>query len=163
MKKILVCFLFVPLFSVSQTMSPSVLGCSGDSYSNNTIIIDFTIGEIVIETLQPATTPLPLFYNIFTQGFHQEILKISPTTINNYTSISKVYPNPTTSIVNVELEKNISADVLVYDVNGKLIISDFIYNSNFKSIDFSLLNQGNYFLHILSNYNKTIYQINKTR
>ena len=94
---------------------------------------------------------------------HQEILKISPTTINNYTSISKVYPNPTTSIVNVELEKNISADVLVYDVNGKLIISDFIYNSNFKSIDFSLLNQGNYFLHILSNYNKTIYQINKTR
>jgi hypothetical protein len=155
MKKLLLILLCLPMFGFGQITSPSVISSSGNSYSNGNIIMDYTLGEIVVETHTNGST-------ILTQGFHQEVLEIT-TKIVNIDIKTKVYPNPTTSILIVELEKNVNADIMVYDINGKLVIKDRLNNEQKKQLDFSFLKQGNYLLHINIADKQSVYQINKTK
>ena len=161
MKKLLLILLCLPMIGFGQMATPSVLASSGDSYSSGNVIMDFTLGEIVVETFQPTMAPLPL-YNILTQGFHQGILKVT-TSVENIDIKTKVYPNPTTNFLIVELEKNVKADILVYDINGKLVIKNKLNDENQKQFDFSFLKQGNYFLHINIADKQSVYQINKSK
>jgi hypothetical protein len=162
MRKLLLLLLCLPFIGFGQMATPSVLASSGDSYSNGGVIMDFTLGEIVVETFQPTMTPMPLTYNILTQGFHQGTLKVT-TSVENITIKTKVYPNPTTQYLIIELEKSVSADLSVYDINGKLVLKDKLIDQARKELDFSFLKQGNYFLHINISDKKSIYQINKTK
>jgi hypothetical protein len=155
MKKLLLILLCLPFIGFGQITSPSVISSSGNSYSNGNIIMDYTLGEIVVETHTNGST-------ILTQGFHQEVLEIT-TKIVNIDIKTKVYPNPTTSILIVELEKNVNADIMVYDINGKLVIKDRLNNEQKKQLDFSFLKQGNYLLHINIADKQSVYQINKTK
>ena len=141
MKKLLLILLCLPMIGFGQMATPSVVSNAGQTFSNGNIIIDFTIGEVVIETFQPTITPLPLVYNILTQGFHQDKLNIQ-TIVENIKIKTKVYPNPTSNILVVELEKNITADLLVYDINGKIVLSDNLLDQNQKQLDFSFLKQA---------------------
>ena len=162
MKKLLLIFLCLPLIGFGQITSPSVISSSGNSYNNGGINMDYTLGEIVVETFQPTVTPLPLTYTILTQGFHQGILKVT-TSVENIDIKTKVYPNPTTNFIIIELEKNVNADILVYDINGKLVLKDKLNDENQKQLDFSFLNQGNYLLHINIADKQSVYQINKSK
>ena len=155
MKKLLLILLCLPMIGFGQVTSPSVVSSSGDSYSNGNIIMDYTLGEIVVETHTNSTT-------ILTQGFHQGILKVN-TSVENIDIKTKIYPNPTTNFIIIELEKNVNADILVYDINGKIVINDKLINEQKKQLDFSFLTQGNYFLHINIADNKSVYQINKSK
>jgi hypothetical protein len=155
MKKGLLILLCLPILGFGQVTSPSVVSSSGDSYSNGNVIMDYTLGEIVVETHTNSTT-------ILTQGFHQEILKIT-TEVVNIDIKTKVYPNPTTNFLIVELEKNVNADILVYDINGKIVIKDRLNNEQQKQLDFSFLKQGNYLLHINIADKQSVYQINKSK
>ena len=155
MKKLLVILLCLPILGFGQVTSPSVVSSSGDSYSNGSVIMDYTLGEIVVETHTNSTT-------ILTQGFHQEILSITTEVVNIYIK-TKVYPNPTTNFLIVELEKNVNADILVYDINGKLVIKDRLNDEQQKQLDFGFLKQGNYLLHINIADKKSVYQINKSK
>ena len=76
---------------------------------------------------------------------------------------TKVYPNPATNFLIIELEKNVNAELLVYDVNGKIVIKDKLNNEQQKQLDFSFLGQGNYLLHINIADNQSVYQINKSK
>ena len=162
MRKQLLLLLCLPFFSFGQITSPSVISSSGNSYNNGGINMDYTLGEIVVETFQPTVTPLPLTYTILTQGFHQGILKVT-TSVENIDIKTKVYPNPTTNFIIIELEKNVNADILVYDINGKLVLKDKLNDENQKQFDFSFLKQGNYFLHINIADKQSVYQINKSK
>ena len=162
MRKQLLLLLCLPFFGFGQITSPSVISSSGNSYNNGGINMDYTLGEIVVETFQPTVTPLPLTYTILTQGFHQGILKVT-TSVENIDIKTKVYPNPTTNFIIIELEKNVNADILVYDINGKLVLKDKLNDENQKQLDFSFLNQGNYLLHINIADKQSVYQINKTK
>ena len=162
MKKLLLILLCLPFIGFGQITSPSVISSSGNSYNNGGINMDYTLGEIVVETFQPTVTPLPLTYTILTQGFHQGILKVT-TSVENIDIKTKVYPNPTTNFIIIELEKNVNADILVYDINGKLVLKDKLNDENQKQLDFSFLNQGNYLLHINIADKQSVYQINKTK
>ena len=124
--------------------------------------MDYTLGEIVVETFQPTVTPLPLTYTILTQGFHQGILKVT-TSVENIAIETKVYPNPTTQYLIIELEKSVDADLLVYDINGRLVLQDKLIDQSRKELDFSFLKQGNYLLHINISDKQSIYQINKSK
>jgi len=143
------------MIGFGQVATPSVVSSSGDSYSNGGVIMDYTLGEIVVETHINSTT-------ILTQGFHQGILKVS-TNVENIDIKTKIYPNPTTNFIIIELEKNVNADILVYDINGKIVIKDRLNNEQQKQLDFSFLNQGNYLLHINIADKKSVYQINKSK
>jgi hypothetical protein len=157
MKKLLLILLCLPILGFGQApiLTPSVVSSSGGSYSNGNIIMDYTLGEIVVETHTNSTT-------ILTQGFHQGILKVN-TSVENIDIKTKVYPNPTTNFLIVELEKNVNADIMVYDINGKIVIKDRLNNEQQKQLDFGFLKQGNYLLHINIADKKSVYQINKSK
>ena len=138
-----------------QVTSPSVVSSSGDSYSNGNVIMDYTLGEIVVETHTNSST-------VLTQGFHQGDLKVH-TGIVNIDIQTKVYPNPTTNFLIIELEENVNADILVYDINGKIVIKDRLNNEQQKQLDFGFLKQGNYLLHINIADKQSVYQINKSK
>ena len=155
MKKLLLLLLCVPLIGFGQITSPSVISSSGNSYNNGGVNMDYTLGEIVVETQTNTTT-------ILTQGFHQGVLKVN-TSVENIDIKTKVYPNPTTNFIIIELEKNVNADILVYDINGKLVLKDKLNDENQKQFDFSFLKQGNYLLHINIADKQSVYQINKSK
>ena len=75
MRYFLFLLLCLPMIGFGQVTSPSVVSSSGDSYSNGNIIMDYTLGEIVVEAYGSPTT-------ILTQGFHQEILRITTEVVN---------------------------------------------------------------------------------
>ena len=162
MKKLLLVLLALPFIGFGQITSPSVISSSGNSYNNGGVNMDYTLGEIVVETFQPTVTPLPLTYTILTQGFHQGILKVT-TSVENIAIETKVYPNPTTQYLIIELEKSVDADLLVYDINGRLVLQDKLIDQSRKELDFSFLKQGNYLLHINISDKQSIYQINKSK
>jgi len=143
------------MFGFGQVTTPSVVSSSGDSYSNGNIIMDYTLGEIAIETYTNGST-------ILTQGFHQEILKIT-IQVEDISIKTKIYPNPTTDLLIIELEKNVIADILVYDINGKIVVKDKFNDEKQKQLDFSFLTQGNYLLHINIADKQSVYQINKSK
>jgi hypothetical protein len=155
MKKLLLILFCLPFIGFGQITSPSVISSSGNSYNNGGVNMDYTLGEIVVETYTNSNT-------ILTQGFHQGILKVT-TSVENIDIKTKVYPNPTTNFIIIELEKNVNADILVYDINGKLVIKDKLNDENQKQFDFSFLKQGNYFLHINIADKQSVYQINKSK
>jgi hypothetical protein len=155
MKKLLLLLLCLPFIGFGQVTSPSVVSISGDSYSNGSVIMDYTLGEIVIETHANSST-------VLTQGFHQGDLNVN-TGVVNIDIKTKVYPNPTTNFLIVELEKNVNADILVYDINGKIVIKGRLNNEQQKQLDFGFLKQGNYLLHINIADKQSVYQINKSK
>ena len=155
MKKLLLILLCLPMIGFGQVATPSVVSSSGDSYSNGGVIMDYTLGEIVIETFSNSA-------NILTQGFHQGDLKIT-TAVVNLDIKTKIYPNPTTNFIIIELEKNVNAELLVYDINGKIVIKDKLRDEQKKQLDFSFLAQVNYLLHINIADKKSVYQINKSK
>ena len=155
MKKLLLILFCLPMIGFGQILSPSVVSSSGASYSNGGVIMDFTLGEIVIETFSNNA-------NILTQGFHQGIIKIV-LSVSDIDIKTKIYPNPTTNFIIIELEKNVNAELLVYDINGKIVIKDKLNEEQKKQLDFSFLNQGNYLLHINIADKQSVYQINKSK
>ena len=154
MRSILFLFLCFPIFIFGQVTTPTVITNSGGTFSNSSIIMDFSIGELAVQTLQNN--------EILTQGFHQGDLEVT-TAIFNLGIKTKIYPNPTTNFIIVELEKNVNADILVYDINGKIVIEDKLNDENQKQLDFSFLKQGNYLLNINIADKQSVYQINKSK
>lgn len=57
-----------------------------------------------------------------------------------------VYPNPTTSIVTIELPRTLSEPILIYDISGKLVKTVDEKGVYFKA-DLSNLEQGVYLMH----------------
>ena len=155
MRKQLLLLLCLPFIGFGQITSPSVISSSGNSYNNGGVNMDYTLGEIVVETQTNSTT-------ILTQGFHQGVLNVN-TSVVNIDIKTKVYPNPTTNFIIIELEKNVNAELLVYDINGKLVIKDKLNDERQKQLDFSFLKQGNYILYINISDKQSVYQINKSK
>ena len=152
MRRIFFLFFCFPIFTFGQVTTPSSITNSGGTFSNNSVIMGFSIGELVVQTLQNN--------EILTQGFHQGDLKIT-TTFVNLDVKTNIYPNPTTNFIIIEFQKNVKADILVYDINGKAVIKDKLNDENQKQLDFSFLKQGNYLLHINMSDKQSVYQINK--
>ena len=84
-KCLFVVFSFSCFFSFAQSNNQQVISSIGTSYSNNEYIMEFTLGETVISTIENG--------NILTQGFHQTTLKI--ISVFELLDINlKLYPNP---------------------------------------------------------------------
>lgn len=90
-------------------------------------------------------------YNGSTCNYANNILPVEVFNMINNASL-KVYPNPVliNDNLNVEFALNISAKINVYNVTGKLILSDIMENHKSKSVNVSNLTNGIYFLKIES-------------
>jgi hypothetical protein len=129
------------LFSLFATLSVSaqeVVSTQGDSYSNASGSVDFTIGEVVINTGTDGTSDL-------TQGFHQTnwnflgVEDFAP----NYEAI--IFPNPTEDVLNIRTSTFENVTYTLYDAMGKLVLQD-VLSTEQTPIQVSQLAPGAYSL-----------------
>ena len=129
------------LFSLFATISVSaqeVVSTQGGSYSNASANIDFTIGEVIINTETDGT-------NSLTQGFHQTnwnflgVENFAP----NFEAI--VFPNPTSDVLNIRTSSFQNVTYTLYDAQGKLVMQN-ILSAEQTPIQVSQLAPGSYSL-----------------
>jgi hypothetical protein len=131
----------IMLFSLFASISVSaqeVVSTQGDSYSNASANIDFTIGEVIIDTGTDGT-------NDITQGFHQ--------TNWNFVGLedfapdyeATIFPNPTSEVLNIRTSTFENVTYTLYDAQGKLVMQD-ILSAEQTPIQVSQLAPGSYSL-----------------
>ena len=129
------------LFSLFATLTVSaqeVVATQGDSYSNASANIDFTIGEVIIDTGTDGTIDL-------TQGFHQTNWNFIGVEDHapNYEAI--IYPNPTEDVLNIRTSLFENVTYTLYDAQGKLVLQD-VLSAEQTPIQVSQLAAGSYSL-----------------
>ena len=127
------------LFCATLNFAQEVVAPQGESYSNSSGEIQFTLGELMISTFENGT-------NGITQGFHQTKLIIS--SIEDFSSSMKVaiYPNPVLNQLTIkftDIQFGYQVDLL--DINGKLVGTQPLVGLE-STMDVSALAAGIYML-----------------
>jgi hypothetical protein len=131
-------FVLFSLFATIGVTAQEVVSTQGDSYSNASGSLDFTIGEVIINTGTDGTNDL-------TQGFHQTnwnflgVDDFAP----NYEAI--VYPNPTSAMLNIRTSTFENVTYTLYDALGKRVMQDKL-SAEQTPIQVSQLAPGSYSL-----------------
>lgn len=140
--------LFCFLTCFSQSYSTQVIASSGDEFKSSDILLTWTIGETITETITNNNFTL-------TQGFNQT--KIIITSIDHLPDLKfsiSAYPNPTSEFVYLKIEsENENIKNLQYQVinsKGSTILRKLI-SSNLVEIDFHNFSNGIYLLVVFDN------------
>ncbi len=97
-------------------ISQEVVSTQGDSYSNANGSVDFTIGEVVINTVTNGSNDL-------TQGFHQTHWNFLGVDDNAPKMEAAVYPNPVGSELHISVQEFTALQYALTDASGRLIES----------------------------------------
>ena len=139
MKKISFCLCF---FIVTFTNAQNTITTTGSDFSGDNISISYTIGQLKVNTIDNVnSTPLILD---FLQGVQYGF---DVYDCRDYNLISfGIYPNPTSSFVNISFEKLEDPITLrVFDIRGRLI-NENIFSEKITQFDMSNYSNGIYFL-----------------
>lgn len=135
-------------FVFAQVKGPSVIASAGGISKTANLILEWTVGEPAVETLSSSSS-------LYTQGFHQPVLEVQKLSTGRELASLKnkllVYPNPATSVINIQLDKPAESPLLVsvLDMNGKVLATNnFPVSSTLLRINVSRLAQGAYLLRI---------------
>lgn len=131
---------FFSLFSAATVSAQEVVSTQGDSYSNSNAGIDFTIGEVIINTGTDGAQDL-------TQGFHQtnwNFLGVEDFAPDYEASI---FPNPTSDVLNIKTSSFENVTYTLYDAQGKLVLQN-ILAAEVTPIQVSHLAPGSYSLQL---------------
>ncbi len=131
----LVLFSFFASLAVS---AQEVVSTQGESYSNASANIDFTIGEVIIATGTDGTNDL-------TQGFHQTNWNFLGVEDHAPNYEATIFPNPTEDVLNIRTSTFENVTYTLYDVQGKLVMQD-ILSAEQTPIQVSQLAPGSYSL-----------------
>jgi hypothetical protein len=132
------------VFSLLSTLAVSaqeVVATQGDSYSNSNGSIDFTIGEVVIDTGTDGT-------NDITQGFHQTSWNFLGLEDHDPSFEATIFPNPTSDVLNIKISAFENVSYKLYDSQGKLVLQDEVYAEQ-TAIQVSQLAPGSYSLELI--------------
>lgn len=143
-KKSILLLTFLATLSVS---AQEVVSTQGDSYTNSNGSIDFTVGEVVIQTGTDGN-------NDITQGFHQTNWNFLGLEDNAPDFEAIIFPNPTEDVLNIKTDNFEDVTYKLYDAQGKVIFEDDL-TSEQTSIVVSQLAPGNYSIS-LSNESKNL-------
>ena len=124
------------LLCTSTIFAQEVVSTQGDSYSNGSANVDFTIGEVVINTETDGT------YDI-TQGFHQTNWNFAGLDDLAPELEVNVYPNPSSDVLFVSTVQFEGVSYTLTDANGKIIKGNDL-SLETTSIDVKQLAPGNY-------------------
>lgn len=94
-----------------------VVSTQGESYYGGSANIDFTIGEAIINTETDGT------YEI-TQGFHQTNWNFAGMEDLMPEMDVKIFPNPTSDILNITTTQFEGVSYALVDANGKIVKDD---------------------------------------
>ena len=146
MKNILLAcfFLIVVDTCFSQTTNtPDVIISGGGEFINGHAQVLWTIGDFQTKTQEKE-------YLLLTQGFLQSDLTVTGTI--NFQEVSeieiKVFPNPVTDILNIQLKSSDNQPVFweLYNQSGQKVKSSTILNNENIQVDFSPYENGAYFI-----------------
>jgi hypothetical protein len=119
-------------FAGAQVLQSSLLSVAGDSYKNSTAQIEWTLGEIAVETYANN--------GFLTQGFLQGspvlLIGIDDQVVSASQNVVAVFPNPFTNKFQLSFlnPPNGKVSIQVYDLLGKLVYQmndvneDYQYN-----------------------------------
>ncbi len=135
------------------------------AYYKDTQLIEKQFYSLNISNLNPSTTYIIRAYAICNDDTTFSASKTF-TTLKNANDSSSValvnelntlliYPNPTQDIINIALTQAINATLLLYNIDGQIMISKTI-NGTKISIDISALSNGLYYLKIINRDNYPI-------
>jgi hypothetical protein len=124
----------------------SVINTTGGSFSTPETVMFFSIGEPVTITSSGTSA-------ILTQGFLQPEAGgwVEIITIADQNWEVKVFPNPATDFVTIQLVQSVSEDVnlRLYSTDGKLVLTDQIPKGNYNAeLSLRHLAAGWYCLHL---------------
>ena len=149
MRKISILFavLIFSFSATSQNLSPELVSSSGDSFSNATYQLDWSLGECI--TITHSTTTY-----VITQGFHQDKYTTS-IGIQDYDFAidMDIFPNPTTDFIDIIISSDdltMISNFSITDTHGKILLNGIINETNTK-LNFSEYASGVYFLNIKKN------------
>ena len=155
MKTYSACFLLFGIinFSISaQDVDQNVISSAGESLANANTRMEFSIGEISIETSLANNV-------ILTQGFHQSTLSVTEVVEVGAKDGIQVFPNPTQEYLNIKFSRNIEdlGFARLYTMIGKLVFEDEIMPTELtKRIDINHIKAGQYLLVITSDDDKIL-------
>lgn len=142
------------LFAVAVTTvlhlhAQEVVSASGETYTNASGSIDYTIGEVAIETISDPSNQL-------TQGMHQPILQINAIDENEGIAFN-LFPNPVSSNATLVVSAvTPGMQYEIFDQLGKLVLTNNITSTS-TSIELLNVAMGQYSLK-LTDADKNIYQ-----
>ena len=135
----------------AQTIDRQVITTAGNTISNDSHILTFTIGEPIVGKIQNNAT-------IINQGFLAAANSDSTLSVDDQlldTTI-KVYPNPVTENLSIDLkDTGGEAKVTIYTMTGQLVKSKKLKAQN-NSLNISQLKNGLYLVSLIFTDHKTI-------
>lgn len=132
---------------VAQRLSPSVVAVAGGTATTQTMTLDWTVGESVVET---ATTSSRLY----TQGFHQPMLQVSeqPGLTGDAAGYTfTIAPNPVATYLTLGITAPESSplQLLLTDMNGRQYSLPIVpANTTSTQVDMTTFPAGVYLLRI---------------
>ena len=130
--------IFFPLITFGQ----EVISSQGNSYTNSNLNIDFTIGEVIINTETDGT-------HYMTQGFHQTNWFFSELENHTPSYEAIIFPNPTEESLNIKTSTYENVVYMLYDAQGNLVMQNELFEEQ-TSLKVSHLAPGKYSL-VLNN------------
>ena len=130
--------IFFPLITFGQ----EVISSQGNSYSNSNANMDFTIGEVIINTETDGT-------HYMTQGFHQTNWFFAGLEHHTPSYEAVIFPNPTEESLNIKTSTYENVVYTLYDAQGKLVMQNELFEEQ-TSLQVSHLAPGKYSL-VLNN------------
>jgi hypothetical protein len=149
--------LFIAGYGFAQTFSPEVIPIQAGMDQTDHMILEWTLGETFVETLLHDS-------NMFTQGFHQPILKVEiqqqyiKTESSSELDIT-IAPNPVQGVLNINIKstEDNRMEINLYDINGKLNRSASVFaKQNSVAFDVSDLPPSIYLLQITDKNGSTV-------
>ncbi|MEM7660587.1 MAG: T9SS type A sorting domain-containing protein [Bacteroidota bacterium] len=124
----------------AQSLSPEVVAAAGDQFASSTLLLDWTLGELMTETYEGSP--------VLTQGFHQPLLQTtSIEELADPLGEIKVYPNPTSDRLFIEKEGAATLQVMVWDLSGRMLLRQSV-SGPLGELDLAHLPAGVYVLRL---------------
>ena len=134
-KSLIILFQF---FFCSLSYSQEVISTQGNSYTTSGFSLDFTIGEILINEYMIGSV-------ILSQGIHQPSWEIVGVK-DHFTDINvTVFPNPTSSVLNIKTNEIVNVDYIIVDSKGVSVMKGTVREKH-TVIELNFLSPGIYFL-----------------
>jgi hypothetical protein len=136
---------FLTFVGFSQQNSLHVISSIGGMDSAQSISLEWTVGESLVETLNDGKT-------VFTQGFQQTFFTTTPMKEVPSGTLIRIFPNPTNSYfyVLVETGNKDILNFLLYDIHGRVLYTKTVLPHNEILFDVSAFASGIYLLDIRS-------------
>jgi hypothetical protein len=134
-------FLVATFFAAFSASAQEVVSSQGQTYSNSNGSIDFTVGEVVINTGSNGTNDL-------TQGFHQTNWNFLGVEDFAPDYQATIFPNPTQDVLNIKTSIYENVTYSLYDAQGKLVMQN-ILSTEQTPIQVSQLAPGSYSLELI--------------